>query len=120
MIGWTREEANFGFALDEGYSAATRDQVIARFAETFGEDNAPEAYDAYARTRPGSRPVDVLMDLITDELFRVPCLELTEARAGMGRPVWAYQFDLPTPAHGGRLAAAHCLDFVSYTCNLMS
>ncbi|MBT2489904.1 carboxylesterase family protein [Streptomyces sp. ISL-96] len=110
MIGWTREEANFGFALDKGYGAATRDQVIARIAETFGEDDAAEVYDAYARTRPGSRPVDVLMDLITDELFRVPCVELAEARAGMGKPVWAYQFDLPTPAHGGRLAAAHCLE----------
>jgi para-nitrobenzyl esterase len=24
--------------------------------------------------------------------------------------VWAYQFDFPTPALGGRLAAAHCLE----------
>ncbi|MEV8311147.1 carboxylesterase family protein [Streptomyces flavidovirens] len=110
MIGWTREEANFGFALDDGYAAASRDQVLSRIAESFPDGDADEVYDAYARTRPGARPVDVLMDLITDELFRVPCVDLAEARAAMGRPVWAYQFDLPTPACDGRLAAAHCLE----------
>ncbi|UGY92174.1 carboxylesterase/lipase family protein [Streptomyces gobiensis] len=109
LIGWTREEANFGFALDKGYAAATRDQVINRIADTFKAD-AVDVYAAYERTRPGARPADVLMDLITDELFRVPSLELAESRAALGRPVWAYQFDFPTPALGGRLAAAHCLE----------
>ncbi|MFE5488119.1 carboxylesterase/lipase family protein [Streptomyces sp. NPDC056527] len=110
MIGWTREEANFGFALDPGYAAADRKQVTARIAETFGAEAAPEVYAAYERARPGSSPAEVLMDLITDELFRVPAVRLAEARAASGRPVWAYQFDLPTPAHDGRLGAAHCLE----------
>ncbi|MFE5557498.1 carboxylesterase/lipase family protein [Streptomyces sp. NPDC056544] len=110
MIGWTREEANFGFALDEGYAAATREQVTDRIADTFGSEAAAGVYAAYERARPGARPVDVLMDLITDELFRVPAVRLAEARAETGRPVWAYQFDLPTPAYEGRLGAAHCLE----------
>ncbi|MFE7096249.1 carboxylesterase/lipase family protein [Streptomyces erythrochromogenes] len=110
MIGWTREEANFGFALDAGYADATREQVTDRIAETFGAEAAADVYAAYARARPGSRPVDVLMDLITDELFRVPAVRLAEARAASGHPVWAYQFDLPTPAYEGRLGAAHCLE----------
>ncbi|MFJ9763934.1 carboxylesterase/lipase family protein [Streptomyces erythrochromogenes] len=110
MIGWTREEATFGFALDAGYADATRKQVTDRIADTFGAEAAPEVYAAYARARPGSRPVDVLMDLITDELFRVPAVRLAEARAASGHPVWAYQFDLPTPAHEGRLGATHCLE----------
>ncbi|WP_327281887.1 MULTISPECIES: carboxylesterase family protein [unclassified Streptomyces] len=110
MIGWTREEANFGFALDEGYAAATREQVIGRIEETFGSGAAPEVYAAYEAARPGARPADVLMDLITDELFRVPSVSLAEARAGAGRPVWAYQFDLQAAAYEGRLGAAHCLE----------
>ncbi|MFI8521564.1 carboxylesterase/lipase family protein [Streptomyces sp. NPDC085481] len=110
MIGWTREEANFGFALDAGYATAGREQVTARIAETLGAEAAPGVYAAYERARPGARPVDVLMDLITDELFRVPALRLAEARAESGQPVRAYQFDLPTPAHEGRLGAAHCLE----------
>ncbi|WP_328966851.1 carboxylesterase/lipase family protein [Streptomyces sp. NBC_00239] len=109
LIGWTREEANFAFGLDEGYAAATRDQVVARVRDTFGRQ-ADEAYTAYAEVRPGARPVDVLMDLIGDDLFRMPSLALAERRASRGRPVWAYQFGLPTPAHNGRLAAAHCLE----------
>ncbi|MEU9863628.1 carboxylesterase family protein [Streptomyces sp. NPDC047971] len=110
MIGWTREEANFGFALDPGYANADQEQVTARIAETFGAEAAPEVYSAYERTRPGAGPAEVLMDLITDELFRIPAVRLAEARAESGRPVWAYQFDLPTPAHDGRLGAAHCLE----------
>ncbi|MFC7265089.1 carboxylesterase/lipase family protein [Streptomyces lutosisoli] len=109
MIGWTRDESNFSFALGPGYETATKEQVIGRIADTF-EGDAPEVYAAYERTRPGSRPLDVLMDLISDELFRVPSLKLAEARAEMGRPVWAYQFDFETPAHQGRLGAAHCLE----------
>ncbi|MFI8500902.1 carboxylesterase/lipase family protein [Streptomyces sp. NPDC085524] len=110
VIGWTREEANFGFALDEGYAAATREQVTARIAQTFGGPSAAGVYEAYERARPGSRPADVLMDLITDELFRIPAVRLAEAMAEAGRPVRAYQFDLPTPAYEGRLGAAHCLE----------
>ncbi|MFE2287078.1 carboxylesterase/lipase family protein [Streptomyces sp. NPDC059443] len=109
LLGWTREEANFAFALSEPYAAATRDQVLARARDTFGS-RAAQAYTAYEEARPGARPLDVLMDLITDDLFRMPCVALAEARAARGRPVWAYQFNLPTPAHNGQLAAAHCLE----------
>ncbi|MFG2875597.1 carboxylesterase/lipase family protein [Streptomyces sp. NPDC048337] len=109
LIGWTREEANFAFALSEQYAAATKDQVLARARDTFG-NRADRAYTAYEEARPGARPVDVLMDLITDDLFRMPAVALAERRAARGRPVWAYQFNLPTPAHNGQLGAAHCLE----------
>ncbi|MEV8531411.1 carboxylesterase family protein [Streptomyces sp. NPDC051211] len=109
LIGWTREEANFAFGLDEAYAAATKDQVLARARDTFG-NRAAEVYAAYEGARPGARPADVLMDIISDDLFRMPALALAERRAVRGRPVWAYQFDLPTPAHNGRLGAAHCLE----------
>lgn len=109
LIGWTREEATFAFALNEPYAAATKDQVLARARDTFGA-RAAEAYTAYEEARPGSRPVDVLMDLIGDDLFRIPGIDLAERRAAHGRPVWAYQFDLPTPAHNGQLASPHCLE----------
>ncbi|MDG4856875.1 carboxylesterase family protein [Streptomyces sp. T-3] len=109
LIGWTREEANFGLGLDAEYAKATKDQVIGRIAETFEED-ASDVYAAYARKRPGARPVDVLMDVLTDDLFRSPGLELADSRAVLGRPVHTYQFDFPTPAHDGRLRATHCLE----------
>ncbi|WP_445269295.1 carboxylesterase/lipase family protein [Streptomyces sp. DSM 41634] len=109
LIGWTREESGFSFALGETYASATREQVLARARDTFG-DGAADAYAAYEAARPGARPVDVLIDLSTDELFRKPTLAFAEARAARGRPVWAYEFDFPTPAHEGRLGAPHCLE----------
>ncbi|MFJ1567965.1 carboxylesterase family protein [Streptomyces erythrochromogenes] len=109
LIGWTREEANCAFALSEPYAGTTREQVLARARAAFGS-RAAEACTAYEEARPGARPLDVLMELITDELFRMPGVALAERRAARGRPVWAYRFNLPTPAHDGRLGAAHCLE----------
>lgn len=109
LIGWTGEEANFAFGLDPAYAGATREQVTARAADSLG-DRAAEAYAAYESARPGARPVDVLMDLVSDELFQVPGLDFAERRAAAGNPVRVYRFDLPSPAHPGRLAAAHCLE----------
>ncbi|MFZ3468281.1 carboxylesterase/lipase family protein [Streptomyces sp. 4.24] len=109
LIGWTAEESSFAFALGEAYASATGEQVLRRARDSFG-DGAAEAYAAYAAARPGGRPIDVLIDLTTDELFKKPTLAFAEARAARGRPVWAYEFAFPTPAHDGRLGAPHCLD----------
>ncbi|WP_407840885.1 carboxylesterase/lipase family protein [Streptomyces sp. DSM 116496] len=109
LIGWTAEESAFVFALGEAYASTTREQVLRRARDSFGDD-AAEAYAAYEAARPGGRPVDVLIDLATDELFRKPTLAFAEARAVRGRPVWTYEFAFPTPAHDGRLGAPHCLD----------
>ncbi|MCM2416835.1 carboxylesterase/lipase family protein [Streptomyces sp. RKAG293] len=109
LIGWTREECAFTFALGEAYASTTKEQVLRRAQDSFG-DGAAEAYASYEAARPGARPIDVLIDLTTDELFRKPALAFAEARAAGGRPVWTYEFDFPTPAHDGRLGAPHCLE----------
>ncbi|WP_031155313.1 carboxylesterase/lipase family protein [Streptomyces xanthophaeus] len=109
LIGWTAQESAFTFALGETYASAGREQVLRRARDSFG-DGAVQAYAAYEAARPGARPVDVLIDLSTDELFRKPTLAFAEARAARSRPVWAYEFAFPTPAHDGRLGAPHCLD----------
>ncbi|WP_040809953.1 carboxylesterase/lipase family protein [Nocardia concava] len=109
LIGWTADEATFGFAFHPMYAAITEEQALTRFTETFGE-RAEDAYTAYAAARPDARPADLLIQLIGDDLFRVPAVNLADVRAGRGRPVWAYQFDYRTPAHDGRLGTPHCLD----------
>jgi len=109
ILGWTREEAAFAFALNPMYGDATQEQVRARIAETFA-GRASETYAAYAAARPGAAPLDVLVDVVTDELFRIPAIRLAESRATAGRPVWLYEFAYQSPAYGGRLGAAHCLD----------
>jgi para-nitrobenzyl esterase len=101
LVGWTREEANFGFALNPGYADVTQEQVANR---------AGHRYADYAAARPGAGPLEVLMDLISDELFREPSLRIARERAAKQKPVWAYQFDYPSVAYDGRLGAAHCLE----------
>ena len=109
LIGWTKEEANLVFALNPMHAGTTREQVLARAAESFG-DKAAEVYASYEARRPGATPLQVLMDLISDELFAAPAIEVAQARAARGRPVWVYRFDYPTPAFEGRMAAPHCLE----------
>ncbi|WP_157387639.1 carboxylesterase/lipase family protein [Nocardia terrae] len=109
LIGWTANEATFGFAFHPMYTAITTDQALTRFTGTFG-DRARDAYDAYAAAHPDAGPRELLIELIGDDLFRVPAMNLVDASAAAGRPVWAYQFDYRTPAHDGRLGATHCLD----------
>ncbi|MGW0665242.1 carboxylesterase/lipase family protein [Streptodolium elevatio] len=109
IVGWTGLEASFSFALDDQYADTTREQVEARMQDTFGA-RAQSAFDAYAAARPGASPRDILTDFASDELFRLPCVALAEARANSRNPVWAYQFDYAAPAHDGRLGATHCLE----------
>ncbi|NUU24842.1 MAG: carboxylesterase family protein, partial [Streptomycetaceae bacterium] len=109
LVGWTGREATFAFGLDPQYADATRDQVVRRLADAHG-DRAEAAYDAYADARPGAHPRDVLIDFVSDDLFRLPCRALADARTNTEKPVWAYQFDYASLAYDGRLGATHCLE----------
>jgi len=46
-------------------------------------------------------------DVIGDVVFRIPMIRLAEA---FPAPVYAYRFDVASPAFGGRLGAAHTLE----------
>ncbi|WP_406280440.1 carboxylesterase/lipase family protein [Embleya sp. NBC_00896] len=109
LLGWTGNEAGFAFGANEMYTDATHAEVRGRFVESFGERGA-EAYDVFAAAHPDASALDLLTDLVSDELFRLPSVALAEARAEHGRPAWVYQFDYATPAYDGRLGAAHCLE----------
>ncbi|MBG0830300.1 carboxylesterase/lipase family protein [Planomonospora sp. ID67723] len=54
--------------------------------------------------------LDVLGQILTDRIFRVPTLRLAEACAEAGRPVHAYEFRWRSPARGGVVGAGHCVD----------
>ncbi|MFJ8744553.1 carboxylesterase/lipase family protein [Embleya sp. NPDC127516] len=109
LLGWTADEAGFAFGANEMYARATFEQVRARFDEAFGARGG-EAYEIFAAERPGATALELLTDLVSEELFRLPGTALAEGLAAQERPVWLYQFDYATPAYGGRLGAAHCLE----------
>jgi carboxylesterase type B len=106
VIGWTSEEAAFAFGFDPGYAATTREQVIGWAAARYGDD-AATVYDACAAAAPGAKPLDVLIQIFTDDFFRRGALDLAARRAHR-RPAYAYQFDVRTPRLDGTPNAAHC------------
>lgn len=52
----------------------------------------------------------LLVDLMTDAVFRIPSLRAADAQAEAGVPVWVYLFTWPTPVFGGVLGATHALE----------
>ncbi len=66
-------------------------------------------YDAYAQARANSRPLDVLTQIVTDDLFRRDGLHVADARA-RSRPVHAYQFEVSSRLLDGALGATHCME----------
>jgi carboxylesterase type B len=108
LIGWTSDEASFAFGMNPQYAATTREQVIAWINTRHG-DRAEILYDAYAQASLNSRPLDVLTQMVTDDLFRRSGLHVADGRAA-ARPVHAYQFEVSSPLLGGALGATHCME----------
>jgi para-nitrobenzyl esterase len=108
IIGWTRDEASFAFALDPRYAETTSEQVTAWAAKRH-PGRAEDLYHAYAATHPGRGPAGVLSQIVTDELFRCGGLRVAGQRARTW-PVRVYQFEVTSPLAAGALGATHCLD----------
>lgn len=108
VIGWTSDEASFAFGMNPQYASITREQVIAWAGARYG-DRAEALYDACVQARAGSRPLDVLTQIVTDDLFRRDGLHVADARAG-SRPVHAYQFEVSSRLLDGALGATHCME----------
>jgi carboxylesterase type B len=108
IIGWTHDEAAFRFGLDPVAAEATNEQVVEWAAKRHG-DRAPELTAAYRAAHPGARPVDVLTDLLSDDLFRMPSIRVAEERAA-SVAVRTYQFDLTSRAYDGVLGSPHCFE----------
>jgi carboxylesterase type B len=106
IIGWTSEEAAFAFGFDPAYAATAREQVVAWAAARYGDD-AAAVYDARAAAAPGAKPLDVLIQVFTDDFFIGGARDLAARRASR-RPVHAYQFEVRTPRLDGTPNAAHC------------
>ena len=64
----------------------------------------------YRKSQPGSTAADIMGQMLTDRMFRVPTEALCEARAGAESRTYLYQSAWRSPAMGGLLGAAHCVD----------
>ncbi|MEN3538010.1 carboxylesterase family protein [Microbispora sp. ZYX-F-249] len=105
LIGATAEEMNPFLAIDPASAAITRDAVL-QLAARLAPGAAPQVvYDHYAARRPGASASQVLADITTDRLVRLPALQVAEARARHGHPGFVYQVDWRSA-----LGACHTVD----------
>ncbi|GAA3135369.1 carboxylesterase family protein [Planomonospora alba] len=103
LTGTTREEFN---ALVRGRPGPLGEREYRDALRAFGA--GPRARRFYEERLPAGR--EVLAQILTDRLFRVPALRLAEAGAAAGRPVHAYEFRWRSPVRGGAVGAGHCVD----------
>ncbi|MCB1691411.1 MAG: carboxylesterase/lipase family protein [Pseudomonadales bacterium] len=99
LIGTNKDEATL---LQE-----MSDEKLASQAKRFG---SPALVDAYRARYPGANATELAIAMSTDQMFRVPCVRLAEAReenpASKGK-TWMYRFDWESR---GRLKSTHALE----------
>ena len=101
LIGATADEVHAFFAADPALQDPAREAVVRRFG---GE----AALAGYRARRPGASAMDVLADLVTEETFLRPAMELARTVARRGGKAYAYVFDWGAPA--SRFRACHCIE----------
>ena len=107
LTGTNRDEWNL-FAL-MGTSQVDEDVIVRRLGRVI--DDPRSFLDIYRKVHDG-KPHDQLWSAImTDRVFRIPCVKLAEAQAEhQPHGTFHYQFDFASPSFGGGLGACHALE----------
>jgi para-nitrobenzyl esterase len=103
LVGTTRDEAKL-FTVAGGMTEFVTDAAVDGLAAMMGLP--AEATARYRAARPDGAPWEILSDVMTDQIFRIPAIRLAEAH---GR-AWAYEYDWPVPALGGQMGACHAAE----------
>ncbi len=114
LIGSNLEEWKFFTMMDHDRASISRAQVIERLGHFIPSEHAERIYDRYAdaRTQRGedTSPFEILVALNSDLMFRIPSLQLAEAKAKHNPAVFDYLFTYKSPVFGGALGACHALE----------
>ena len=111
VIGTTRDEWKLFALLDPRMQGVDDVALLARTGELLGDhDRAQHAIDVYRRRLAAAPAGDVLSEIVTDAVFRIPAIRLAEAQLAAGGDAWLYLFTWATPAFGGALGSCHALD----------
>jgi para-nitrobenzyl esterase len=105
LAGTTTEEFNMVFSL---LGSAIDDGAADRALKDTGL--TVEDARAYRAALPTATGAEVLGQASTDRMFRVPTEGLCDARTGADGRTYLYQSAWRSPAMGGILGAAHCVD----------
>jgi para-nitrobenzyl esterase len=110
MIGTNKDEMTLFLVAMPGMDQLTAGGVAAMAGPMLG-DRAGEVIATYRRARPEASALELMVAMLTDQLFRAACTRLAERKAASGgAPVHLYQFDFETDVLGGRLRSSHALE----------
>ncbi|MFM0088855.1 carboxylesterase family protein [Paraburkholderia sediminicola] len=107
MIGWTREEVGSFFASNPAIVGATEEQALEKYSEEYGMQGTLFYRRALMRRLNGG-PYTTLVDLASDQLFRLPAIKFAAEMESVDSNVFAYQFDFQSPQP--KVGAGHCFE----------
>jgi len=117
LIGTTRTETSRYLGNDQANLGVSHEDMRRRIAAHIGldEPQAESLIKAYAATRPGATPYQLMVAISTDTRFRAAMIQTAELKSAAGRgPVYMYQVAWPTPGQGGLYITPHntCIPLV--------
>ncbi|HSG54411.1 MAG TPA: carboxylesterase family protein [Paracoccaceae bacterium] len=110
LIGWNAQEMSFFMGNDP--AAFTLDEAgLEARAEALIGPGAADILTLYRQRHPALDPGQRYIRLLSDYSVMLPTLAQADRKAGLGgAPTYAYRFDFPSPALGGKLGAMHTLE----------
>ena len=113
IIGSAAQEASYFYKKDMAVLSLTdMAEVRDRLVHRLGCDKAAAEnfIEVHRSRRPDATPVQLLLSIESDYMYRLRCIQYAERKAAQNAaPVWMYYFSWQTPALGGLFGAPHCV-----------
>lgn len=97
------------FLVPTGFAAMVDERLLRMMLPALGAD-VDTQISTYRVDLPEATPGELLMAIYTDWFFRIPAVRLAEARSGLGRDTYVYEFAWASPQFAGTLGACHALE----------
>ena len=120
LIGTCESELTFALGTNPANFKLTQAEAQRRVALFVGIDDsrALKLMAAYRSTRPATSPSDIMIAIMSDQMYRRNDILAAERKAAQaasgGAPAWMYLFTWKAPVLGGMLKTPHtlCIPFV--------
>jgi carboxylesterase type B len=114
LIGTNLEEWKLFALTDPGVQNMDEEGLIKRLQTLMQAEHVPGIVETYRDIRKERGepmgPVDLLIAIHTDWMFRMPAIRLIEARQKNNEPAYNYLFTWKSPALDGIFGACHALE----------
>ena len=112
ITGTNRDEMRLFMVMDPKAFEVDEEELVQRVGALpgVGIDRAPDLVADYRRMSPDVSASNLLGDIETDYVFRIPAIRHADANAATGVPTWMYWFTWATPAFGGALGSCHAVE----------